>query len=145
MIKHKFGKRSRAKLDTCDIILVKVAERALVLSPVDFTVIHGYRGEDVQNALYDSGASTKRFPDSKHNIWDGDNDEPASEGLDFGPWVGGIIPWKDTHMFAVIAGCFFSAAAELDVKLRWGGDWDMDGSTRDQRLMDWGHVELIGV
>lgn len=139
-----YGSRSVAKLNTCDAILRAVAERALELSPYDITIIHGWRGEEVQNALQESGASTKRWPDSKHNhTKDGDGTTPHSLALDFGPWVKGDIPWNDTHIFACIAGCFFAAAAEMQVKLRWGGDWDSDGSTRDQKLMDWGHLELV--
>ena len=140
---HKFGTGSRAKLLTCNIWLEKLAERALSLSPVDFTIVHGYRGQALQDSLQTGGSSTKTFPNSKHNVWDAGNNEPSSEALDFGPWLGGTIPWDDTHLFCVIAGCFFAAAAELAIKIRWGGDWDMDGSTMDQTLMDFGHIEIL--
>ena len=138
---HQYGKKSLGKLDTCHSQLREVALLGLEMSPYDITIIHGYRGEEIQNALQESGASTKRFPDSKHNATD-DLDQPESEAFDFGPWVDGDIPWDDTHVFACIAGCFFAAAAQLGVTLRWGGDWDSDGSTKDQRLMDWGHMEI---
>jgi peptidoglycan L-alanyl-D-glutamate endopeptidase CwlK len=139
-----YGSKSMAKLNTCDPVLRAVAERALELSPYDITIIHGWRGEEVQNALQESGASTKRWPDSKHNHTENDDGTtPRSLAIDFGPWVKGDIPWNDTHIFACIAGCFFAAAAEMRVTLRWGGDWDSDGSTKDQKLMDWGHMELV--
>ena len=139
---HRFGKRSSDKLSTCHPLLVSVANRALEVSPYDFSIIHGWRGEDVQNALYDSGASTKRWPDSMHNHTTED-DRPLSLALDFAPWVEGKIPWNETHIFAVIAGCMFAAAKEIGAQLRWGGDWDADGNTREHKLQDWGHVELI--
>lgn len=139
---YQFGKSSRDKLSTCHPDLVDVAERALELSPYDFTIVHGWRGEDVQNALYASRASQKQWPDSKHNATD-DAGAPESEAIDFAPWVNGSIPWDDTHIFAIIAGCFHAAAKECDAKIRYGGDWDTDGSTKDQTLMDWGHVEVI--
>ena len=139
---YSFGLKSLAKLDTCHPDLFDIAELALSRSPYDFTVVHGWRGEDVQNALQESGASTKRYPNSKHNHVDG-NGVPLSLALDFAPWVGGKIPWGDTHIFAIIAGVFFSAAAELEIPVRYGGDWDSDGSTKDQTLMDWGHLELV--
>jgi peptidoglycan L-alanyl-D-glutamate endopeptidase CwlK len=66
-----------------------------------------------------------------------------SEAIDFAPWVEGSIPWDDTHVFAIIAGCFHAAAKEKNAVIRYGGDWDTDGSTKDQTLMDWGHVEII--
>jgi hypothetical protein len=53
------------------------------------------------------------------------------------------IPWKDTHAFAVIGGILIAVADAMDVKVRYGGDWDMDGQTTDQTLMDWGHIELV--
>jgi len=140
---HSFGSTSMAKLNTCHPDIQLVAIKALELSPYDFTIIHGWRGQEVQDALFDSGASTKQYPNSKHNTQDEfDEDEPGSEAIDFGPWINGKVPWDDTHIFAAIAGCFLAAAADLNVKLRWGGDWDSDGSTKDQTLMDWGHVEL---
>ncbi len=140
--KYRFGKRSSDKLATCHPTLVAVAQRALERSPYDFSIIHGYRGEDVQNALFDSGASKKRFPDSMHNHED-DNGKPLSLAIDFAPYINGKIPWNETAIFAVIAGCLFSAASELDVQLRSGLDWDGDGLTSDQTFHDYGHMELI--
>ena len=58
----KYGKRSMDKLRTVDPVLRAIAERALELSPYDITIVHGWRGEEVQNALQESGASTKRWP-----------------------------------------------------------------------------------
>ena len=139
---HSFGSASLSKLATCHQSLQDIAERALETCPYDFTIVHGWRGEDVQNALFDSGASTKRFPDSKHNVMD-ELDQPMSMAIDFAPWINGDIPWKETHIFACIAGHMQAAAFEFGEKLRWGGDWDTDGLTTDQTLMDWGHVELV--
>jgi peptidoglycan L-alanyl-D-glutamate endopeptidase CwlK len=139
---HRYGTKSTAKLNTMHPVLRLVAERALQLSPYDVTIIHGHRGEELQNALFDSGASHKQWPDSMHNTVNRDTLQPESEAVDFGPYVEGRVPWGDTHVFAVIAGAFFAAATEQGVTLRWGGDWDGDGSTTDQTLMDWGHIEL---
>lgn len=145
MKKFRFGVKSRRKLNTCDPRLVKVAERALELSPVDFTIVWGWRNKEQQNAMVASRVSKKRWPHSKHNAHKKRKNDivPNSKALDFAPWVGNTIPWDDTHVFAVIAGCFFAAAKELKINIRYGGDWDMDGSTKDQTLMDWGHVELL--
>lgn len=145
---HKFGGRSSDKLATVHPLLRECAELALRRSPYDFTIIHGWRGEELQNALFESGASTKRFPDSRHNKTTdsqliGVDKTTISDALDFGPWIKRTVPWNDTHVFAVIAGCFFAAAEELGITLRWGGDWDSDGSTKDQTLMDWGHLEIM--
>jgi len=142
-----FGNKSLGKLSTCHPDLIKVAAAAIAVTPIDFTIVHGWRGEDIQNALFESGASKKPWPESKHNrIEVGENipnntNIPNSFAIDFAPWINGAIPWKDTHAFAIIAGVFFAVSG--DIQLRFGGDWDMDGLTIDQTFMDWGHIELV--
>jgi len=140
---HSYGKGSLAKLDTCDRRLRKIAVQALILSPYDITIVHGWRGKDVQNALFASGVSKAKWGQSPHNAV---NDEglPCSVAIDFAPYVTDHIPWDDTHIFACIAGVFMTVAQEMGHSLRWGGDWDNDGSSKDQTLLDWGHLELWG-
>lgn len=141
MKEHRFGDRSRARLATCTLDLQAIAHRGLLRSPIDFTIIWGFRNMHEQNELVAQGLSKTPWPTSKHNNRVGD--VPSSHAFDFGPWIDGTIPWNDTHAFAVVAGALFAAASELDKRIRWGGDWDRDGSTTDQTFMDWGHVELV--
>lgn len=131
-----FGNKSNGRLDSVHSSLHAVADLALNLSPYDFTIVHGHRGEVEQNLLFMHGLSQLEYPNGKHN-------KRPSEALDFAPWVNNFIPWNDTHIFCVIAGCFFAAAKDLNISIRWGGDWDSDGSTKDQQLMDYGHIELM--
>ena len=133
-----FGTSSQAKLKTCHPKIIQVANAAILATPADFTIVWGFRPETIQNALFDSGASKKRFPNSKHNFMS--NSVKMSKAIDFAPWIHGSIPWKDTHAFAVLAGVFFAVAG--DIKLRWGGDFDGDGLTVDQTFLDYGHMEL---
>ena len=143
---YKYGTRSLNKLSTCCDPLQLIAVEALKRTPYDITIVHGWRGEQIQNALFDSGASHKRFPHSRHNM---SNDPKSvdpfatSDAIDFAPWVNGTINWNDTHIFACVAGVFISTAIGMRYTLRWGGDWDSDGSTKDQTLMYWGHLEII--
>ncbi len=139
---YSYGAASEKKLATVHPLLAGVARVALSRSPYDITIVWGARGEEMQNALVESGASRTPWPESKHNAMD-EYGDPLSEAIDFAPWVNGGVPWNDTHIFAVIAGVFFAAAADMDVTLRWGGDWDGDGDTTDQTLLDWGHLEII--
>lgn len=92
--------------------------------------------------LFRTGASKKEWPNSEHNFMVGE--KPHSKAFDFAPHLGKQIkiPWEDTHLFAVVAGIFFAAAQKLDMKIRWGGDWNMNGLTLDQTFMDWGHMEI---
>lgn len=131
----QFGTSSLAKLNTVHHDLSAVAVKVMSWQIYDFTIVWGHRGQEAQDQAFLSGNSSKKFPDSLHN-------QNPSLALDFAPWVNGAIPWKDEHAFAVIGGMFIAAAAEYKVPLIYGGDWDMDGETTDQRLMDWGHVQL---
>ena len=142
MGRFAYGKRSKAKLDTVHPDLRRVMERAILRTPYDITIVHGWRGEEAQNALYETGASTKRWPDSKHNATL-PNGMPMSEAVDFAPWIDGSIPWKDIGIFCVVAGVILASASEIGVKMRWGGDWDGDGSTLDHQLRDYGHMEIV--
>lgn len=134
-----YGQSSMKKRDSCDPALIRVMDLGLKMSPVDIAIVWGWRGQEVQDGLYRMGSSKVQFPDSMHNYLV--DDKPNALAFDFGPWVNGRIPWGDTHLFALVAGVFFGAAQQLSIKLRWGGDWDMDGLTIDQTFMDWGHLE----
>jgi peptidoglycan L-alanyl-D-glutamate endopeptidase CwlK len=146
MNNYSYGSGSNSKLETCHPVLQRIAELALQRSPYDITIVHGWRDMETQNSLEEAGKSTKRFPDSRHNKTDDPSviePERISDALDFAPYVKGTIYWDDIMIFAVIAGCLISAANELGYTLRWGGDWDSDGQTTDQTLLDWGHVEVM--
>lgn len=139
---HKFGARSLAKLSSCNFKLAQLMNGAILLSPVDITIIEGFRSDTQQDHLFAKGLSKKRGGESLHNHMSRQGN-PNSLAVDFAPWVNGGVDWNDTHMFAVVAGVIHAVAIDLDVKCRWGGDWDRDGSTTDQTFMDWGHIELV--
>ena len=135
-----YGKRSASKLVTCHRELQDVFDLYRKKDFYEITIIHGWRGEDIQHQAYIEGNSTKDWPNSKHNIIT-PQEEPCSDAVDYGPWTmlpsGKMgVPWKDTHAFAIVGGLLLACSKELGYNLRYGGDWDMDGQTTDQRLMD---------
>ena len=143
---HSYGTGSNARLSTCHDELRLVMAEALKMTPaaVDITIVHGYRGKDLQNGLPDI-VTTKRFPESYHNAED-DDGEPLSDAVDFAPYItlpSGKkgIPWKDTALFCFVAGIVYAAAVKLGIEITWGGDFDRDGSTKDQTLGDYGHIQ----
>lgn len=140
---YSFGVKSRDRLSTCHPALRAVATRAIELTPVDFMIVWGWRSQADQDRAFETGVSKVRWPNSRHNVMDGS--QPYSHAFDFAPWVDNSIPWADTHLFALIAGVMFAAAAERHVALRWGGDFNRNGLTNDQRFTDWGHIELAPV
>ena len=138
MGQFSFGSRSRERLDGVNPVLRQVFEDAIEVTPVDFTIVCGHRTREAQEEAFATGASKVRYPNSKHNGY-------PSLAVDFAPWTAGGIDWRDNLAFARIQGILDACAAKRGVKLRWGGDWDRDGSSRDQSFMDIGHVELVGL
>lgn len=144
MSEYRFGERSLGNLATCNLNLQDVARKALEITTVDFMVICGFRPEKEQTRAFESGHSKTPWPKSKHNhhrispVYKED-----SLALDFVPYrAGHAVDWEDQLAFTLVAASFLSAGKILNVPMRWGGDWDSDGSTRDQRFMDLGHVEV---
>ncbi len=137
-----FSDESRGKLATCHPALQAVATRALELSPVDFMIVWGYRTKAQQDLMIVDKKSKAPWPTSKHNNQD-ENGNPLSLAIDFAPIIEGRVPWGDERLFARMAGVFDAAATERGVEIRWGGDWDRDGSSLDQKFNDLGHIELV--
>lgn len=133
-----FGTSSEKKLATVDPDLVKVARLVLSWGVYDFTIVWGWRSDQQQMDAFLSGNSKKKTGSYHQVTKDG---KPFAQAIDFAPWVNGGIPWKDTHAFAVLGGMMIAAGEQLGIPVVYGGDWDMDGLTTDQSLMDWGHFQ----
>lgn len=105
------GRRSRRNLKGVHPDLVAVVERAIELTPVDFTVTEGLRSDSRQAELVAAGAS--RTMRSRHL---------TGHAVDLAAWVGGTVAW-DWPLYHQIAKAMKQAARELGVALEWGGDW----------------------
>ena len=108
---YKLGPRSQSRLKGVHPDLVKVVERAIQLTPVDFTVLEGLRSLERQKALVAAGAS--QTLKSRH--LDG-------HAVDLGAWVDEQVDWS-WPLYGKIAGAMKAAATELKIPLEWGGDW----------------------
>ena len=130
----KFGKASMKRLITCDDRLQLLA--LTVVENFDCTVVCGHRTEEEQNLAYARGYSKLKFPQSKHN-------EELSRAIDLAPYISGKgIVW-DADQCYYFAGIVMATAKQLNIKIRWGGDWDMDNDVNDQNFNDLVHFELI--
>ena len=107
----KLGKRSVERLQGVHPDLVKVVERAIDLSPVDFTVLEGLRSPERQQTLVASGAS--QTLNSRHI---------TGHAVDLGAWVDNQVDWS-WPLYHKIANAMKAAANELGVAIVWGGDW----------------------
>lgn len=137
---YEFGGRSRKNLGNVERSLVKVAEKALSYGVMDFSVIEGYRSPERQLELYKDGKSQIDGINKK-----GKHNYQPSRAIDILPYpanINGINVWKDEQRFCVLAGLMYAAASELNVKLRWGYDWDGDGNNADSTFHDLPHFEI---
>lgn len=108
---YKLGLRSKLRLQGVHPDLVKVVERAIEITEVDFTVLEGMRTEDRQRELVKKGASTTMR--SRHL---------TGHAVDLGAYVDGTVRW-DWPLYHTIAEAMKQAAQELKVDMEWGGDW----------------------
>lgn len=118
----KLGLRSKLKLRGVHPDMVKVVERAISLSSIDFTVTEGLRTRERQAQLLAAGASqTMR---SRHI---------TGHAVDVAALVAGKVRW-DWPLYGAIAAAFKEAARQLGIPIVWGGDW--------KSLRDGPHFEL---
>jgi peptidoglycan L-alanyl-D-glutamate endopeptidase CwlK len=110
---YKLGARSKQRLKGVHEDLVKVVERAIEITTVDFTVLEGLRDPMRQKKLKDAGASMTL--NSRHI---------TGHAVDLGAWVDGEVRW-DWGLYLKIAQAMKNASEELDIPIRWGGTWDL--------------------
>jgi len=127
----KFGKRSKERLATCHKDLQKVFNE--VIKYVDCSVLEGHRSEERQNKLFKEGRTKVKYPKGRHN-------SSPSRAVDVTPYP---VDWDDRERQTLFAGFVIGIARSMDIRLRWGGDWDMDFQVMDNRFDDFPHFELI--
>jgi len=108
-MKYALGNRSKLNLISVNADLVRVVNRAIEITEVDFTVIEGLRTKERQAQLFATGNT--RTMNSRHIV---------GQAVDVVPYP---VDWNDTARFRLVAKAMKQAAKELDVKLTWGGDW----------------------
>ena len=126
----KFGKKSRTNLDTSHPLLQKVFNE--VIKHVDCSVLEGHRDERRQEQLFSEGKTKVRYPLGRHNT-------NTSRAVDVTPYP---VKWEDRERQTLFAGFVLGIARSMGIKLRWGGDWDMDFQVNDNRFDDFPHFEL---
>lgn len=107
----KLGPTSILRLQQVHSDLVKVVERAIQLSEIDFTVLEGIRTKERQAELLKAGATTTM--NSRHL---------TGHAVDLGALVGGKVRW-DWPLYFKIADAMKAASSELSIPVEWGGDW----------------------
>jgi peptidoglycan L-alanyl-D-glutamate endopeptidase CwlK len=122
----KFGKRSRERMRGVDSRLINVMNELIKL--MDVTIIEGLRTKERQEELVAKGASKTKF--SKHI---------EGKALDVAPYP---IDWENRDGFYYMGGMIRGIAQQLGYDIRYGGDWDSDGQTKDNNFDDLVHIEI---
>lgn len=130
----RLGKRSLERLEGVHPDIMAVVQYAIRVSRIDFGITRtgGVRDIETQRKLMGAGASkTLR---SRHL---------TGHAVDIAPLdpKTGKYSKKSEHALA-IHSAFVRASVFLDVPLRYGGDWDMDGQLREEGESDLVHHEL---
>ena len=125
-----FGKTSKKRLSTCDDKLQKLFNE--VIKHVDCSILEGHRDKDRQNKLYEEGKTKVKYPNGRHN-------RQPSSAVDVTPYP---VDWKDRERQTLFAGFVLGVANQMNINLRWGGDWDQDFQVVDNRFDDFPHFEL---
>jgi len=149
----KFSDRGEAALATCDADLQAIARLALKWTDgyVDWDIVQGARTIEQQQAYFDTQKSkvnpkayaTKEalYKAAKHITGPG---MPYSRAFDYvlqSKQPGGAY---DKTALAFVAGALAAAASHMGIKMRWGGDFDQDGSFFEPAtFQDGPHIELV--
>ena len=122
----RFGKRSKQRLKGVDTKLFNVLNELVKI--MDVTIIEGLRSQERQDELVAKGASKTKY--SKHI---------QGKAVDLAPYP---IDWEDRERFHYMGGMVRGIGQQLNVNIRWGGDWDSDGEIKDNSFDDLVHVEI---
>lgn len=146
---NKFSKTSDERLNTCDLYIQKVLRIAIGRSAVDFGVAQGKRTVQQQTDYFNDGKSKvnpanytkEELPLKGFHITD--EVYTKSGAVDFYAYITGKgASWDEKHL-CYIAGVIMSVDAELENKLKWGGNWDGDGEIiSDQGFDDLPHIQM---
>jgi len=124
---YKFGKRSRERVKGVDTRLINVLNELIKM--MDVTIIEGVRTKERQAELLKQGATKVKY--SKHM---------EGKAVDLAPYP---IDWENRDGFYYMGGMIRGIAKQLGLKIRFGGDWDSDGDTKDNNFDDLVHIEIL--
>lgn len=130
----KFSRKSLSRLEGCHPSLVRVAIKAISLSPIDFGISQGVRTLEQQQDLYAQGRTTPGpvvtwTMNSKHLK----QSDGYGHAFDIVVLINGKASWEERFYDEV--AMYVKKSAELEnVNIAWGGDW---------KKKDRPHFELV--
>ncbi|KDN14746.1 endolysin [Snodgrassella communis] len=142
---YKLSNRSLQRLYGVDASLVRVVKRAIELTDQDFMVTEGVRTREQCCINYGKGRTEQQCslkgvpvkyaqPSLSKVTWLNNpfaSKHTTGKAIDLIPYP---VDWNDLKKFHMIATAMKQAAAELGVKIKWGGDW--------KKSKDYPHFEI---
>jgi peptidoglycan L-alanyl-D-glutamate endopeptidase CwlK len=133
----KLSDRSLERAKDVNPKLINLILLAIRRTPIDFGVawMGGKRTPEEQNQLFKEGYSQCDGYEklSKHQ---------SGDAIDLNVFVGSKMI-DNKEMLCVVAGVMFACANELNIKIRWGLDWNQNGNILDNKFNDQYHFEII--
>jgi len=126
----RYSNKSKERLASCDERLQDVFNEEIKY--VDCSILEGHRSKERQNKLYDENRTKVKYPNGRHN-------SSPSKAVDVTPYP---VDWEDRERQTLFAGFVLGLARNMGIRLRWGGDWDMDFQVMDNRFDDFPHFEV---
>jgi len=136
-----FGKKSLKRLETCHPDIQKIMN--IIITHYDCSVLCGYRDKLTQTLAFEQKRSKVEWPYSKHNKYPSIAIDVVPYPIDWGEKGTSAQRRKAIARFYHFAGYVQMAADILQIKIRWGGDWDGDYNFSDQSFDDLPHFELV--
>ena len=128
---NALNKVSLARLMTAHPLLQKLFHEVVKEAPI--LIMQSQRGRHDQEKAFAQHHSKVHFGQSAHN-W-----SPAI-ALDVAPLP---LDWSNSKAFLALGrDVVMPLAKSLDIPIRWGADWNMNGNYSDQSFVDMPHYEL---
>lgn len=140
----KFGNTSKTRLKTCHKDIQLIMNEAIKITNVDFGIAEGHRSLDKQLQYFNEGKSKIDGINRK-----GKHNYTPSLAVDIYPYFNNGAKWDNEHL-SYLSGIIHAVSemlfsdGKISHKIRWGGNWDMDGIILiDQSFDDRPHFELV--
>jgi len=138
-----FSESDEQKLKTCHPRLVTVLRESIKF--IDFTIVYGIRGKELQDLLFLDKKSKVKFPDSKHNR----TLDPLMGAIEYTlSDAADIVPrhslYKDVEAMCFLIGYVKGISVKMGIPLRIGYDFNGNGinGRADNEFYDVAHIEL---
>ncbi|MGD8109366.1 M15 family metallopeptidase [Vibrio sp. TRT 17S01] len=136
------GKRSLTRLHKLKPEMAACVALAITfLEEVDISVSETVRTTERQRQLYYGKPKKTWTLNSKHLI----QSDGFCHAVDLVPLLNGELAWDKCQL---VADAMFKAAKIIGIRIRWGGDWNQNGSSKDEHQRgsyDGPHFEYLGI